>query len=167
MQPTFFINHGGGPLFQKPGSMRPAWHELEAYLATLGGRLPRRPDAILGVSGHRDEPLPTVSPLRDESVVIVGSGQRHHNMRGFFDGRRTDPGAEASDDWLRMTLADAERRTRAPERRDKATGVRGAQPGEDHFAPPMIAAGAADGEPGRTDFHGQVPGKPISGFRFG
>ena len=31
----------------------------------------------------------------------------------------------------------------------------------------MVAAGAASGEPGEIAFHGQVLGKPISGFRFG
>ena len=32
---------------------------------------------------------------------------------------------------------------------------------------PMVAAGAASGEPGHVAFHGQALGIPITGFRFG
>jgi hypothetical protein len=40
MQPTFFINHGGGPcFFLEPGPMRATWHELEAYLRGFGHAL--------------------------------------------------------------------------------------------------------------------------------
>jgi len=34
MQPTFFINHGGGPCFLlEPGPMRDTWRELETICA--------------------------------------------------------------------------------------------------------------------------------------
>ena len=53
MQPTFFINHGGGPcFFLEPGPMRAAWHDLEAYLRGFADTLAERPRAILAVSGH-------------------------------------------------------------------------------------------------------------------
>jgi aromatic ring-opening dioxygenase catalytic subunit (LigB family) len=62
MLPTFFINHGGGPcFFLKRAPMRAAWHELEIYLGNFAERLPVRPRAILAVSGHWEEAIPTVN----------------------------------------------------------------------------------------------------------
>jgi aromatic ring-opening dioxygenase catalytic subunit (LigB family) len=50
-QPTLFIPHGGGPCFfmDDPAGN---WTGMEAFLRTLGDRLPERPSAILVVSGH-------------------------------------------------------------------------------------------------------------------
>lgn len=53
MQPTFFINHGGGPcFFLEPGPMRATWSMLETYLRGFMRGLDVRPRAILAVSGH-------------------------------------------------------------------------------------------------------------------
>ena len=109
-----------------------------------------------------------LKPLRDEGVLIVGSGQTYHNMRGFARGSGgTDPAADAFDTWLRTAMADANTRDRSLIGWEQAPGARDAQPHEDHLLPLMVAAGAASGEPGRTAFHGHTLGKPISGFRFG
>lgn len=109
-----------------------------------------------------------LKPLRDEGVLIIGSGQSYHNMRGFFTGRgQGDPEAEAFDEWLRREMIDENRRERALIDWESAPGARSAQPHEDHLLPLMIAAGAAAGERGQTDYHGYALGKPISGFRFG
>jgi aromatic ring-opening dioxygenase catalytic subunit (LigB family) len=264
MQPTFFINHGGGPcFFLDPGPMRDAWTELEDYLRGFAAALEEQPHAILVISGHWEEARPTVNagaapsllfdyggfpehtyrltwpapgdpplaarvndllglagiesgadqtrgwdhgvfvplkvmfpeadiptvqlslkrgldpeahlaighalaPLREEGVLIVGSGQSYHNMRGFMGGsRRSDPDAEAFDAWLREAMADGNTRDGSLIAWEQAPGARLAQPHEDHLLPLMVAAGAASGEPGRTAFHGHVLGKPISGFRFG
>lgn len=107
-----------------------------------------------------------LKPLRDEGVLIIGSGQTCHNMRGF-SGRRPDPDAEAFDAWLRAAMVDGATRDQALIHWEQAPGARHAQPHEDHLLPLMVAAGAASGEPGYIDFHGQALGKPISGFRFG
>ena len=62
MQPTFFINHGGGPcFFLESGPMREAWSELEAYLRGFMASLAERPRAILLISGHWEEDVPTVN----------------------------------------------------------------------------------------------------------
>ena len=264
MQPTFFVNHGGGPcFFLDPGPMRNAWSELEEYLHGFTGTLDEQPRAVLVVSGHWEEARPTVNagaappllfdyggfpehtyrltwpapgdpalaarvrdllgrasiesgaderrgwdhgvfvplkvmfpeadiptvqlslkrgldpeahlgighalaPLREEGVLIVGSGQSYHNMHGFMGGsRRADPDAEAFDAWLREAMADGNTRDRSLMAWEQAPGARQAQPREDHLLPLMVAAGAASGEPGRTAFHGHALGKPISGFRFG
>ena len=62
MQPTYFINHGGGPcFFLEPGPMRDTWRELESYLTGFADALDERPRAILIVSGHWEEARPTVN----------------------------------------------------------------------------------------------------------
>lgn len=108
-----------------------------------------------------------LKPLRDEGVLILGSGQSYHNMRGFFGGGTKDPAAEGFDIWLRDAMVDGATRDEALIGWTQAPGARDAQPHEDHLLPLMVAAGAASGEPGTVHFYGHALGKPISGFRFG
>src|SRR4051812_47556414 len=56
-QPTLFIPHGGGPCFflNADGSCPPAWQSMRDYLAAILASLPKRPRAILIVSGHWEE----------------------------------------------------------------------------------------------------------------
>jgi len=109
-----------------------------------------------------------LKPLRKDGVLIVGSGQTYHNMRGFMSGGgRADPEAEAFDAWLKRSMLDGERRDRSLLGWEDAPGARQAQPHEDHLLPLMVAAGAASGEPGQVAFQGHALGKPICGFRFG
>lgn len=62
MQPTYFINHGGGPcFFLAPGPMRTAWQPLESYLRGFASALRERPRALMVVSGHWQERVPTVN----------------------------------------------------------------------------------------------------------
>lgn len=108
-----------------------------------------------------------LKPLRDEGVLILGSGQTYHNMRGFFGGGAVDEKAEAFDAWLRAAMIDGATRDEALIRWEDAPHARVAQPHEDHLLPLMVAAGAASGDTGVIHFHGHALGKPISGFRFG
>ena len=217
MQPTYFINHGGGPcFFLEAGPMRGTWHELEAHLRTFADRLDAVPLSILIVSGHWEEDRPTVNtgaappllfdyygfppltyelswpapgapdvakqvrealkavdidsdtgaergwdhgvfvplkvmfpdanipvvqlslqrgldpemhltigralrPLRQEGVLILGSGQSYHNMEGMFGG--PDPAAEVFDNWLREVVVDAAARDRALAEWDRAPAM--------------------------------------------
>ena len=107
-----------------------------------------------------------LKPLREEGVVIIGSGQTYHNMRDF-SAAGTDPKAEAFDAWLRQAVMMTDTREQSLLDWERAPGARTAQPHEDHLLPLMVAAGAASGEPASVDFHGYALGKPISGFRFG
>lgn len=107
-----------------------------------------------------------LKPLREQGVLIIGSGQSYHNMRGF--GRAgPDLNAEAFDTWLRQSITATATREQSLIDWESAPGARDAQPREDHFLPLMVAAGAASGENAIVDFHGYALGKPISGFRFG
>ena len=107
-----------------------------------------------------------LKPLREQGVVIIGSGQTYHNMRGF-GGAGMDPKAEAFDAWLRQAITTTDTREQSLIDWERAPGARDAQPHEDHLLPLMVAAGAASGETAIVDFHGHVMNKPISGFRFG
>jgi len=111
-----------------------------------------------------------LAPLRDEGVVIVGSGASYHDMRGSRDGTG-GPASHAFDAWLTETLveADSQARRAGLERWAAAPGGRQAHPSEDHLIPLMVAAGAAGGDPGvriyhEADFMGSIA---ISSFRFG
>jgi len=106
-----------------------------------------------------------LTPLRDEGVLIVGSGMSFHNMRAYGDGRATAP-SHAFDQWLTEStaLAGAARAERLVQWADAPSG-RFSHPREEHLLPLMVAAGAADG-PGEQVYSEQVLETAISGFRF-
>jgi 4,5-DOPA dioxygenase extradiol len=96
-----------------------------------------------------------LAPLRDEKVLVFGSGFLTHNMKYAF--RPGIPSwAREFDDWAADALSrfdvDAllDFQKRAPE-------ARTALPTWEHYAPVLIAAGAASGATPRTSF-------PITGF---
>lgn len=106
-----------------------------------------------------------LKPLRDEGVLIVGSGMSWHNMRGFtpaFTAR-----SQAFDAWLSGAMADPAGREDAIRRWDQGPHAREAHPREEHLAPLFVAAGAAGGEPGRVAFRDQVMDVVVSAFEFG
>lgn len=109
-----------------------------------------------------------LAPLRDEGVVVVGSGLSWHNLRMFGAAAR-DP-SQAFDGWLHKALsAPAPERTRLLERWDTAPAARLAHPREDHFVPLMVAVGAAEHEGARRVYHEQdfMGGVTASSYRFG
>jgi aromatic ring-opening dioxygenase catalytic subunit (LigB family) len=110
-----------------------------------------------------------LAPLRDEGVLIIGSGLSYHNLRQF-DARASEP-SRKFDEWLQQTLVDA-----APEERSQrlirwtdAPMARAAHPREDHLIPLMAAAGAAEHEPAAATYHQTdlMGGITASSFRFG
>lgn len=110
-----------------------------------------------------------LAPLRDEGVLILGSGFTYHNLRNFGPG--AGPASTAFGDWLNTTLVEgpiAERTERLVHWAE-APGARASHPSEDHLIPLMVAVGAAEDEPGvrvyhEPDFMGAVDS---SSFRFG
>lgn len=106
-----------------------------------------------------------LTPLREEGVLIVGSGMSWHNMRGFspaFTER-----SKVFDRWLGEALAKPEGREDRLSRWVEAPHARDAHPREEHLAPLFVAAGAATGEAGRVAFTDQVMDVAISAFTFG
>ena len=264
--PTFYLSHGGGPWPYMDEEARRPYARLESALKELPRLLPRRPEAILVVSGHWEEkefavmsdaapamiydyggfpealyhirypaagspriaartlsliehaglaarssagrgfdhgtyailavthpradvPVFQVSlradldpqahlrlgralaPLRDEGVLIIGSGSSYHNLRRFFGprGRRED--SVRFDAWLGQTLVESapDERTRRLIEWERAPAAREAHPREEHLLPLHVAVGAAEEEPGSVayredDFLGSIT---LSSYRFG
>ena len=110
-----------------------------------------------------------LAPLREEGVVIMGSGLTYHNLR-MFDARAADPSSRF-DAWLRQTLLDLAPEARAAElmRWEQAPAARAAHPREDHLIPLMVALGAASDDPA-TCIYSQADlfgGITVSSWRFG
>lgn len=110
-----------------------------------------------------------IAGLRDEGVLIVGSGMSFHNMRGYGDARFT-PLSEIFDDWLTQSVeANAEARRERLISWDKAPHAYACHPAgkEEHLIPLMVAAGAARDDSGRKVYSEQVLKTQLSGFQFG
>ncbi len=107
-----------------------------------------------------------LAPLRDEGVLIVGSGMSYHNFEKMRDGNPGD--AARFDRWLVDAMTgDVARREDALRGWSSAPAAREAHPEEDHLVPLFVAAGAAVGERGEHAYRDTVHAKAISGFRFG
>ena len=106
--------------------------------------------------------------LRDEGVLIVGSGMSYHNMYSFSTPAATAP-SEAFDRWLTGTLTeeDPKRRWNGLAHWGEAPAARNAHPREEHLLPLMVAAGAAPDEPGERIFTDVAMKARLSGYRFG
>ena len=109
-----------------------------------------------------------LAPLRDEGVLIVGSGLSYHNLRAF--GPQAKAPSQAFDDWLQATL------TAPPAKREallndweRAPAARQSHPREEHVLPLMVALGAAHADTATCVYHedGVFGGVTVSSFRFG
>lgn len=94
-----------------------------------------------------------LAPLRDEGVLIVGSGFLTHNMRAFSD--TTPAWASEFDSWAGDVLARRDFDALI-DYRNKAPAVLTAHPRPEHFVPVLVAAGAASS--------GDKVTFPITGF---
>jgi aromatic ring-opening dioxygenase catalytic subunit (LigB family) len=109
-----------------------------------------------------------LAPLRDEGVLIIGSGQSYHNLR-LWNPAGAAPAA-AFDAWLRKTLLqdDPEAVREGLVHWQQAPAARLAHPREDHLIPLMVAAGAAGDDPATAVFGERFMGSlAVSSFRFG
>ena len=109
-----------------------------------------------------------LAPLRDEGVLIVGSGLSYHNLR-LMGPEAREPSA-AFDVWLNgaMRLPPAER-TQAMLKWESAPAARICHPQEDHLVPLFVALGAAEDEAAAVPYHEttMMGGVTASNFRFG
>ena len=107
--------------------------------------------------------------LRDEDVLIIGSGMSFHNMRGYGDPRY-GPVSDVFDAWLTEAVeaAPAERNQRLAHW-EQAPHARHCHPprAEEHLLPLMTVAGAAGQDAGRKVFSDRVMETTLSAFVFG
>ncbi len=114
-----------------------------------------------------------IAPLRDDGVLIIGSGSSYHDLSAFMNPNGKNPKQDSAqfDSWLKQTLVDSTLEERAERllEWEHAPSARAAQPQEDHLIPLHVAVGAAEDEPGtaiyqQNDFFGQIS---VSSYRFG
>lgn len=107
-----------------------------------------------------------LAPLRDQGVLIVGSGSSYHNMQ--VRGPAAVESAAQFDRWLHEVLPQS-----GPARHDAlaqwfaAPDGTVAHPREEHLIPLHVAAGAAADEPGRPFFADRVMSVDMSCWIFG
>jgi aromatic ring-opening dioxygenase catalytic subunit (LigB family) len=113
-----------------------------------------------------------LAPLREQGVLIIGSGSSYHNLRQFFVPEQS--AAESStqfDTWLRETLVESSpvRRSERLVQWELAPGARIAHPQEDHLVPLFAAVGAAECEPGTVIYREErfMGSITLSSYRFG
>ena len=110
-----------------------------------------------------------LASLRDEAVLIVGSGMSFHNMRGYGDPR-FGPISDEFDHWLEQAA------TAAPAERDsvlqnwaEAPSARLCHPprAAEHLLPLLVAVGAGASSAGRKIFFDRVLETTLSAYQFG
>jgi aromatic ring-opening dioxygenase catalytic subunit (LigB family) len=108
-----------------------------------------------------------IAALRDEGVLIIGSGLTYHNMAGF--GRKTSTAAaEAFEAYLDEAVRqpDPAARNRMLVNWQSAPAARLAHPREDHLLPLMVVAGAAGADTGASVFVDHVLEVPMASYEF-
>lgn len=109
-----------------------------------------------------------LASLRDEGVMIIGSGLSYHNL-GLLGVQAKEP-SHAFDAWLRNALTlPPQERTDAISNWENAPFARVCHPREDHFVPLFVALGAAETDAATMIYHEDcfMGGIATSSFRFG
>ena len=107
-----------------------------------------------------------LQPLRDEGVLIVGSGMSYHSMRGYG----TEQGARDAaifDSWLSHSVQDPDHRSAALSKWADAPAGRSSHPREEHLLPLMVVTGAAGRDVASLPFQAPVLGTRVSAVRYG
>jgi aromatic ring-opening dioxygenase catalytic subunit (LigB family) len=109
-----------------------------------------------------------LQPLRDEGVLIVGSGLSYHNLRALRSSALAGPVSEQFEAWLTRAVEDPDSnvRTSLLSRWTEAPAAREAHPREEHLIPLMVAAGAAGTSRGRCAFRDHVWGVSMASYQF-
>ena len=108
-----------------------------------------------------------LAPLRDEGVLILGSGFSYHNL-GVMLGRGDAAHSVAFDEWLNGAVTgDPAARNAEMALWADAPGGRQSHPRQEHLIPIFVVSGAATGDPATRPYSEAVMGAQNSGFRFG
>lgn len=113
-----------------------------------------------------------LASLRNDDVLIIGSGMSFHNMQAFYHTAQSEQGGwlRAFDQWLRETCCDPRLTWQEREQRlahwQQAPHARYNHPREEHLLPLHVCLGAASGTStqAETVFHDTVLGKTVSAW---
>lgn len=117
-----------------------------------------------------------LQPLRDEGILIVGSGMSFHNLRSMFaQMQQPKPKdfviqeAQEFHTWLTnaTTNSDPKKRNQLLANWSSAPMAKFAHPREEHLMPLHVVAGAAGQDIGKQVLDDLVLGTPQSAFQFG
>lgn len=114
-----------------------------------------------------------LEPLRDEGILILGSGYTFHNLPAFFNpSKESYKGSTDFNNWLKETMLSGENRENVLDKLkdwEKAPGARIAHPREEHLLPLFVTA-AAGGANASTEliYDVKTSGKEhaVSGYLF-
>lgn len=139
--------------------LKPLYPEANVPVVQLSLRLPL--DPAEHISAGR-----ALAPLRDQGVLILGSGQSFHNMN--IRGPQARQASETFDGWLRHNvLAEPDRRAAMLVDWEHAPNARLAHPHADHLIPLHVVVGAAEVDPATCVFGDYIADLATSAFRFG
>jgi aromatic ring-opening dioxygenase catalytic subunit (LigB family) len=142
--------------------MAEMWPDATMPLVQLSLRTGLDPAAHLALG----RPL---APLRDDGVLIVGSGLSWHNLGRLGPEARVP--SQRFDAWWQDTLVASTptERTSRLLHWSEAPSARDAHPREEHLLPLMVAVGAAEHEAGDCPYREDdvFGGTVVSSFRFG
>jgi aromatic ring-opening dioxygenase catalytic subunit (LigB family) len=103
-------------------------------------------------------------PLREQDVLIVGSGMSYHNLQRMANGARD---SDVFDGWLDDVLVgDASKRAKHLAKWSEAPGGRASHPREEHLLPLMVASGAGSDQPGLKLWPGRVGDTRVAAWAF-
>ena len=82
--------------------------------------------------------------LREDDILILGSGYTFHNMQAFFNpANETYQASKQFNNWLEQVIVDDADLSRLRDW-EKAPGARLCHPREEHLLPLFVTAGAMD-----------------------
>lgn len=157
LDPTRGFDHGTFSL------MKPLYPEADVPVVQLSVDISYDPARHLALGR-------ALAPLRDEGVLIIGSGLSYHNLTEIRGTSGHEP-SRRFDAWLQEVLVRGPIEVRSARLIDweTAPAARAAHPREDHLIPLMAVVGAAEDEAGATVYHQNdfMGGITASSFRFG
>jgi aromatic ring-opening dioxygenase catalytic subunit (LigB family) len=108
-----------------------------------------------------------LQPLRDEGILIIGSGLTYHNMRGFGRSESMQVSMEF-ENYLNEAVTNPDPNARLEQLRqwEKSPAARLAHPYEDHLMPLMVVAGAAGNSMGERIILDSVMNVVMASYRF-
>ncbi len=84
-----------------------------------------------------------LQPLREQGILLIGSGSMTHNLSEFFGGeRKPDPYVDAFSRWIEAALTKGDTAALL-NYAEQAPSAKRAHPSDDHFLPLFFAVGAA------------------------